>query len=149
MQDKLDCPYCGCFYEEEFIEALINSSFKCHQCDCKIRVKLSLDGYILMQRRKDRMNYAKVKEQREEDCIYLDRIKQQYITEVMGMYSDSLSEMFFKCGKCEWVRETRYKFSEDARMLGIPLQTIVYYFKKNGGNIDYRTINSYANDYDE
>jgi sarcosine oxidase delta subunit len=143
MQDKVDCPYCGLYYGEEFVEPLINSSFICQQCDGKIRVKLSVHGYILMQRRTDRMNYAKVKEQRLEDYVYLDKIKKQYIAETMGSYTESLSNIFFKCGKCEWVREARFMFSEDARMLGIPLQTIVNYFKDNGGKIDYRTIQYY------
>ena len=145
MQDKLDCPYCGLYYEEEFIEPLIDSSFICQQCEGKVRVKLNPKGYILMQRRKDRMNYAKVKQQRLEDYIYLDKIKRQYITETMGSYSEQLSNVFFKYGKCEWVRGARYLFSEDARMVSIPLQTIVNYFKENEGKIDYRTIQYYEN----
>ena len=145
MRDRLNCPYCGLDYEEEFVERLINSSLKCEQCEGKIRVKLNPRGYILMHKRNDRMHYAKVKQQRLEDNIYLDKIKRQYITEIMGMYSEELSRVFFKCGKCEWVREARYMFSEDARMIGIPLQTIVNYFKTNEGKIDYRTIQYYEN----
>jgi hypothetical protein len=148
MRDRLNCPHCGLHYEEEFVEPLINSSLKCEQCKGKIRVKLNPRGYILMHKRNDRMHYAKVKQQRLEDYIYLNKIKRQYITEVMEDYSDELSNVFFKYGKCEWVRKARSKFSEDARMLGIPLQTIVNYFKSNEGLIDYRTIQYYES-YDE
>jgi len=143
MQDKLDCPYCGYLYEEEFVESVMNSSFKCERCEGKVRVKLNPRGYILMQRRVDRMHYAKVKQQRLEDCVYLDKIKKQYIVDTTGSYTEESSDIFFKHGKCEWVRQARLMFSEDARMVGIPLQTIVNYFKSNNGLIDYRTIQYY------
>jgi DNA-directed RNA polymerase subunit RPC12/RpoP len=143
MQDKLDCPYCGYLYEEEFVESVMNSSFKCERCEGKVRVKLNPRGYILMQRRVDRMHYAKVKQQRLEDYVYLDKIKKQYIVDTTGSYTEESSDIFFKHGKCEWVRQARLMFSEDARMVGIPLQTIVNYFKSNNGLIDYRTIQYY------
>lgn len=145
MKDKLNCPYCHFLYEEDFIEPIIRSSFKCEQCDGKITVALNDKGYVFLRKRKDRMYYATLKIQRESDYRYLDKIKKQYITDTTGKYSDELSQTFFKKGQVPWVKESRILMSDDARMLGIPIQTIVSYFKLNGGKIDYRTINSYTN----
>jgi len=142
-KDNFHCPHCKYLHEEEFIEPLINSSLKCEQCKGKIRVKLNAKGYILMHKRNDRMHYAKVKQQRLEDYVYLDKIKKQYIIDTTGSYTKESSDIFFKYGKYEWVRQARFMFSEDARMVGIPLQTIVNYFKSNNGLIDYRTIPYY------
>jgi isocitrate dehydrogenase kinase/phosphatase len=87
------------------------------------------------------------KRQRKKDAEYLNKIKQQYITEIKGSYSKELSELFFRHGNYKWVKKVRSLFIEDARMIGIATQAIVEYFKENNGLIDYRTVQGYTNNY--
>lgn len=88
-----------------------------------------------------------MRKSKERDAVYLNKIKEQYITEVNGRYSEELSNLFFKNGNYKWVKKARGLFIEDARMLGIATHAIVEYFKENGGLIDYRTVNGYTNNY--
>lgn len=147
MEDKLICPFCKLHYEEHFIEPLIRSSFKCTRCEGKIKVTLNQHGYILLCKRTDRMVYLEVKKQMESDFLYLDKIKQQYIIETVGEYTEALSKLFFTRGQFPWVRSARALFSDDAKMIGISAPTIAKFFKKNGGKIDKRTVNTYANNF--
>lgn len=145
--DDLHCPYCGKEHDEDFIEERIRRSFTCDNCEGKVLVLLNIKSYVYLAKRVNRMKRYNEKKQRERDAVYLNKIKEQYITEVNGRYSEELSNLFFKNGNYKWVKKARGLFIEDARMLGIATHAIVEYFKENGGLIDYRTVNGYTNNY--
>ena len=143
--DKLDCPFCLYPYGEEEMEAMINKSFKCENCYKKIVVKTNDKGYIVLEKRLSRMVYYTRMVEQEKDFKYMYSILKPCIFFAAKQYDRKIEKAFFLSSRKVWVMNARRDFCRECNMVSIPNPTIVAFFEKNGGKIDYRTIQSYLN----
>lgn len=142
--DQLDCPFCGHPYSEEYLESIVNKSFKCEACNKKIIVRLR-KGFIRAEKRTERMIYYKKILQEKENHKYMISIVTESIKQIKHTYNEKLYKEFFEVGKLLWVREARKIFYIWCDSVDIPRQNIISFFKKNNGRTDIRTIKQYLN----
>lgn len=142
-KDKLDCPWCGKLYEEEFAEANITKTIKCIDCEYSFRIKLNKSTYISFVRRLDNTATISRKLQLKKDKEYFDKATNRYIKELFGKPSQELFDAVFKKGRFEWVREVRSKVVFECYVMGLNVTEIKSYFKSNGGRIRPETIKNY------
>jgi len=142
-KDKLDCPWCGKLYEEEFAEANIAKTIKCIECEYSFRIKLNKSTYISLNRRLDNTVKISRKQQLKKDKEYFDKITNRYIKELLGKQNQELFDAVFTKGRFEWVREVRSKVIFECYVMGLNITEIKSYFKSNGGRIRPETIKNY------
>lgn len=92
------------------------------------------------------MVYFKKLLKQQEDHKYMeDHVLKPSIVHGAKGYNSELKKLFFTSGKTLWVRKAREMFFDMCKTVDISNNSIVSFFKKNGGKTDYRTINSYYN----
>lgn len=142
-EDNYRCRFCKELIDEDYAESKINKVIKCPHCNERIYVYITLSQFLSFTDTKRFKILREKKREVESVHRYLDKVLNKYILKEHKTINKKLRKDFFTYHQMHWVDRIRRMIVFEAVCFDLKPGAIIGYFKKNGGNIDYRTIQKY------
>lgn len=142
-EDNYKCKFCKGPVDEDYAESKINKVIRCPHCNERIIVYITETQFLSIRDDKRLKEIRSRKREVESVHRYLDRVLNKYILKEHKTINKKLRADFFSYHQLHWVDRIRRMIVFEAVCFQLKPGAIIQYFKKNGGNIDYRTIRKY------